>query len=289
MVLESIITLRDVEKRPELIIITAMLSVSVAILIATFAFNASTSMLWIAFTTIAMMPLMVRMFQVMEKREVTEKPDTMNFVERNVEIVRIYAFFFFGVIFATSVWFAILPPEVSNIVFAEQVTTVSGIKALGESMTGQFTGTALIPGDLVHNATFIFTNNMWVLGLVLLTSVIYGAGAIFVITWNASVIGVYIGRIMNELTVNFYQGQQYGKLLAFGHGWFITLGFLPHGLLELTAYTFGAIAGSLISAAIVQRKYRIKEFEIVFRDGVILLVLAAFLLGVGALVEAAAI
>ena len=47
-------------------------------------------------------------------------------------------------------------------------------------------------------ASEIFINNMGVLFLCIIFSFLYGAGAIFILTWNASVIAAAIGSFIVE-------------------------------------------------------------------------------------------
>ena len=44
----------------------------------------------------------------------------------------------------------------------------------------------------------IFLNNIRVLFLCIIFAFIYGAGAIFILTWNASIVGVAIGNLIRE-------------------------------------------------------------------------------------------
>ena len=99
-------------------------------------------------------------------------------------------------------------------------------------------------------------------------ALIFGAGAVFVIVWNASVLGVFIGS--------------YSKSL-----WeipIVGLSFLPHGIPEIGAYLLAGLAGGLISAAVLRKNPRAVTEAIVWDAGK-LLALAVILVFIGAVVE----
>ncbi|MBR9706835.1 MAG: stage II sporulation protein M [Candidatus Diapherotrites archaeon] len=285
MVLESILQPDDVDNRPELVVIMALVATSIALLLTGIAFSSESSMLWIAFVTIALMPFMVAFFKKEEFEAVSYDKET-TFMERNSDVLKLYYLFFFGIIFATALWYAMLPQDTITDLFGEQLKTVKSVQDLSNSMTGQFLGLGNV---FDKNTVLIFENNLWVLILILITSFIYGAGALFIITWNASVIGVFIGDTIRQLYTVVYSGAEYGGLLAFGHGFYASLGFLPHGILELAAYSLAAVAGSILSAAIVRKKHLKNEFKIVTKDALVLIAIAILLVALGAFVEALAI
>jgi uncharacterized membrane protein SpoIIM required for sporulation len=144
-------------------------------------------------------------------------------------------------------------------------------------------------GDFWSVFNCIFGNNSFVLGLAVLFSFAYGAGAIFLIAWNASVIGVIIGTDMLALYSSYAGLGVLGLVLAYLHGLVNAIGFLPHGIFELSAYFIGSIAGGIISVALTRKKYGAKDFELIAKDTLILLFLAYFLLFIGAMIEADAL
>jgi uncharacterized membrane protein SpoIIM required for sporulation len=93
----------------------------------------------------------------------------------------------------------------------------------------------------------ILLNNLKVLFLVLLLSFIYGMGSVLIITWNASVLGVFVGS--------------FGKFVNF-------LSFIPHTALEFIGFFFGAMAGGLLSMAFDESrtKFRSNKFYQAIND-----------------------
>jgi len=179
-----------------------------------------------------------------------------NCLSMHKDILVVYAAFFLGVILSLSLIFIILPGPIVEQVFKDQVTEIN-----------------LIRGNFAEFGTFqrIIINNIGVLMLSFMFSFLFGAGAIFILSWNASVLSAAIGMAANSL------GGAYTFPLA-------ALIFFPHGSLEIVAYFIGAIAGGLISAAIT--KPRSGHFWEVLKDSSIFMVVALILLFVGGVVEA---
>ena len=125
--------------------------------------------------------------------------------------------------------------------------------------------------------------------LAIILSFVYGAGAIFLIAWNASIIGVVIGKdilliaatITGFGSLNF--AAAYFPALVYG------LRFLPHGLPEVVGYFVGAVAGGIISVAITKKKYATHEFANISKDALIMAGIAVLLLFIAAVIEAAII
>jgi hypothetical protein len=244
-------------------------------------------LLAIALTTIALMPLFYLFFVKEEREEVLRvHTSAATFLGRNFELIKVFAWLFVGIALAYAFWFVFLPEKESiaclnnenlcfniptkSAVFKDQRQTLQGIQQLRDTLTGK----AIIEQGICGKEFFcwfrvIFSNNLSVLFLAVLFSFIYSAGAaIFLLGWNASVVGVSIGQ-------SFLQAE-----------FFRFLGLLPHGIPELMGYFLGAISGGLISVALSKRKYYTHEFERIAMDSFILLLLAGFSLLIGGVIEA---
>ena len=285
MVLEAIVSRKELMKHPLMMLFLAILCSSAGLWLAYYTFPASSSILGIAFVTIALVPTMHAIFVKEEAIEAESESWTPNFIERHLTVVKIYAWFFIGLIISYAFWYAFLPVDVRENIFSEQEKALSGIEKLKASMTGD---AVMKTGTCGENMfcwfELIFYNNAFVLLLAVLFSFVYGAGAIFLIGWNASVIGVVIGKdVLQAMAVsgNFAE--------AFAIGIFNGLGLLPHGIPEAAGYFFGAISGGIIGVAIIKEKHRTHEFKVIGKDALITIGIALLLLMVGALIEAAVI
>ena len=266
---------------------------STGIWLSYFVFPDSASVLSLAFVTMAFAPFIHRLF-VKETSQEEEKPGwSGSFIVRHFDLIEIYSIIFISIIISYVFWFAMLPsadcsttpswncwfPE-RNVIFSEQekvYKAITGASATGEiAVTGNAVGQneCKTPGksSLEGCTIFIFKNNSVVLGLAIIFSFIYGAGAVFLLGWNASVIGTFIGVEVVEK-----------HLIA---GISRAAGYLPHGIWEIGGYFVGSIAGGIITASLATRKYSEKQFETIAKDALLLILVAYFALLIGSLIEA---
>jgi len=284
MVLESISNLGGAEKHPFTLFFMAFIVTSIGIFVSAKTFPESASVLTIAFVAVAFMPIMHSLFAQEEKQEVDEKDMPFAFISTHFDVIHIYSWIFLGMIAAYSLWAVILP--ISNddcsglsCILPEKTVVFSEQNKVHSSLTGKVIG----ENECFNKETrsfgpcfeLIFLNNFWVMVLAILFSFIWGAGAIFLLGWNASVIGLFIG--MEVLTKSI----DAGIIRA--------ISYLPHGIPEIMAYFVAAIAGGIISAAISKKKFQPHEVRIVLVDTVLLLFLASITLFIAAFIETAAI
>jgi len=100
---------------------------------------------------------------------------------------------------------------------------------------------------------------------------IFGAGAIFILAWNASVISAAIGI--------FTKGQISGIPLGLGRYMFI------HGLPEIAAYFIAALAGGILSTAFIKHDTKSEKFWTIIQDSLNLVIIAIAILFLAALME----
>jgi uncharacterized membrane protein SpoIIM required for sporulation len=176
-------------------------------------------------------------------------------LKRHADILKVYAAFSAGIVIALSLAYVLLPEETSYKLFKDQIDTINAIR-----------------GKATFADTFqaIFLNNVGVMFLSFLLSFLFGAGAIFIISWNASVLAAAIGSLAKTI----------GGIKALPVA---VLPFLPHGSLEFLAFFIGAISGGLISMAVTRRKS--KNFWLIVFDSLKLLLISIFILGVAAFIE----
>ncbi len=254
MVLERLIGTREALKEPlKTFVLGAIISL-ISLFVSYTIFPESTGLFTVIITTIASVPLMNRVLRY-EEAESEKMMESHTFMERYSDIIFAYVAFFSGMILAMSLSFVILPENVANRVFDEQINEINIIR-------GKFDF-----GDKFFN---ILINNISVLMLSFLFSFLFGSGAIFILSWNASVLSAAIGLIAKAS----------GGVKAIPSAVMI---FIPHGSFEIGAYFIGAIAGGLISAAVTRRK-SIKFWPVV-QDSTKLLVISFIFLIIGGIIE----
>lgn len=257
MVLERLVSLKVAVKQPAwMFVIGGIISV-VCLLVSFLVFEESVGLLTNLLITIAMTPFMLNLIRYEEaKDEETVKSKTeLNFFHRHRDILKIYTAFFCGMIFSFSILYVILPESLSQKLFSDQINQITAIR-----------------GKMASIDTFfeIITNNIGVLLLSFLFSFLFGAGAIFILSWNASVLATAIGSLAKEI----------GGIRALP---IAVLPFFPHGSLEILAYFIGGIAGGLVSVAITRRKSL--GFWFVVKDSLMLMVVSIVMLIFAGLVE----
>jgi len=256
MVLERLISMRMALRQPMWMLVTGALVSAICMAISVFIFQTSVGMFTTLLITIAMTPFMVNLVRYEEDREEQSQDiEKMNFLQRHRDILKVYSAFFVGITLTMVAAYLILPQTLVESIFHDQTTEISAIR-----------------GNVAFVDTFqkILLNNFGVLFLAFLLSFLFGAGAVFILVWNASVLATAIGIAAKEI------GGVGGLPLAI----FV---FFPHGSLEILAYFIAGIAGGIISTVILRR--RSKKFWFVIEDSFQLMAIAGVLLVVAAVVE----
>ena len=132
----------------------------------------------------------------------------------------------------------------------------------------------------------IFLNNVKVMIFCILFSFIYGSGALFIITWNASVIGVAAGNFIRTQLTQFAQIVGYKKIAAYFY--VISLSWLRysiHGFPEVLAYVVAGVVGGIISVALMRHEFGTQKFERILLDTSDMILISVFILFVAAILE----
>jgi stage II sporulation protein M len=169
--------------------------------------------------------------------------------------------------FSVAFWYVLLPTSFHTNLFGVQSKTI-------EAINYQITGNSV---ESTQNLLKIFVNNLRVLMFCLLFALFYCFGSIFILTWNASVIGVAIG---NFIRVNLakYSGYFYVTHLA-------VFRYMTHGVFEILAYFVAGLAGGIISIAVTNHDFGTKKFEHILLDSIDMILLSVLLLVIAALIE----
>lgn len=218
----------------------------------------------IGLTACLLIPTLNALLQEEENIEIREKKfHIIQLFKDHYDIVKVYFFLFFGVFTA----YLIVP-----LVFGSHFT----INAFNDLLTiggflGAATAEATVTNTLLDNLIKIMLNNLLVIIIIMALSLIYGAGSIFYLTLNASVWGIVFG--MRVISHNHFDG-------------FVGLMYiLPHTLLEGFGYILVAIAGGVLSKAIIRETIGSKQFNHVFTDALFIFGLAVVFIIIGSAVE----
>jgi uncharacterized membrane protein SpoIIM required for sporulation len=276
MVLESMVVPDSWGKHPQRMLLIGFIYATVGIFLGLWVFGKYSSLAGIFLTTIPLVVVMYRAFNDEEEKDMRICKEYI-LIKEHMRVLALFLYLFLGIVGAYTFWFSAFPTELGLNAFSSQMDSIKAITA-GATPVGAATSQDIRFG-------MIIANNARVLAFCILFSFIYGAGAVFILVWNASVIGVAIGSVIRGAVGRLAQG---GGGVSFIHYLIAVPGgfaYLVHGLPEIASYFIGALAGGIISVAVVCHHYRSKEFRHVVFDAVDLTVLSFLTLILAALIE----
>jgi len=285
MVLEDIVTVRTAEQKPLNLLPIAFLYATLSMFLALWIFPSNAAIVAVFLTTLACMPLILNIFLFEKQKEEASR----NYVKELLssifpqitgrtsqdKLISLFVAIFLGLSFAVTFWFVLLPQTMLHDLFYLQLNTIRDINI-------SLSGSAVFQTFY----TAILANNLKVLAFSILFSFIYGAGAIFIIAWNASVIGVAMGDTIKRGLVSI--GSAVGVDSIAGYSSAISAGllrYLMHGIPEILAYFVGALAGSMISIAVLHHEYDSPQFQKTLQTTLGLIGFAVGLLVIAAFIE----
>ena len=278
MVLESLINPKKAEGKPWETFFIGIVYSSVAIFLSLWIFHDYTSLVMVFLTVLASVPLMYHTIQLEESKD-DEISNEMVLIKEHWKAISVFVFLFLGFLTSFTVWYTILPTETVTNVFDVQIKTIANINA---------GVTAVITGKGIYSNFFmsVLSNNVKVMIFCILFAFIFGAGAIFILTWNASVIAAAIGSFIRE-NISALAAQE-GWTNITGYFFIGSSGFLRyliHGIPEITAYFLAGLAGGIISVAVIRHDFGTEKFRKIVIDSLDLIILAFLVLFGAAIIE----
>ena len=267
--LESLISFKEITRRPYLmfawafamgsIAILISIQVSYRVIISSISFDPTGlfAVLFVILPSSYFITHLLKKEEMLEEEYIREHHERYFWVRHEKDIM-VLMFFFLGLTFAFAFWSFIMPDNL----FQVQIAKINQIKGI----TSGVTGAAISQGDLFSQ---ILLNNLQVMGFSLLFSFIFGAGVVFIVAWNASILGVYVGAKLSETV---------------WHIPLVTLGFLPHGIPEIAGFVTAGLAGGLLSAAFIRNRDS-AMLKIIIFDSVKIMGIAVSLIFLAAAIE----
>lgn len=266
MVLEIIINPAKATGKPwEMFFIGLVYSI-VGVALGYWVFRSYVSIVMVSFTAIAAIPFIHNALKSEEEEE--GKKNDKSLLQKHWRIVSMFTFLFIGYVVTFLSLFVLLPEQAVGEIFQAQVGAISEVR---NAVTGNF-----LAG--FRSFGMILLNNIKVLALCIVFSLVYGAGAVFIFSWNASVMGAAIGEairvgLRNNTSTTL---QIVSSSLA---------GYFVHGIPEMIAYFTAGIAGGILSMALVKEGYQSIAFQKAKDDSLNLIGFAIIMLFLAALVE----
>jgi uncharacterized membrane protein SpoIIM required for sporulation len=284
MVLEALINPEKAESTPSLMVLLGFFYTSIAMFLAYFIFKEYSSLFMVFLATIAAIPIIYRLMKLEEQKDLTDTTEAV-LLQEHAKALSSFMYLFLGATIAFLIWYVVLPPATISALFESQSSTISSING----RTTHLSGTSNATGNVVNSLdefSRIFFNNIKVLLFCILFSFLYGAGAIFILMWNASVIGTAIGNFIRTNIASL--ANQLGGVTIGAYFSVVSIGlfkYVIHGVPEILAYFVGALAGGIISIAIINHDVSTRKFEHILLDSADLLMLSMFILFIAALLE----
>ncbi len=276
MVLESILGVKTAEKTPFYVFLLGLLYASVAVFVSLWIFRSEASLIMVFFMVFACLPLMIKTLTFEAKKDYKAKYDD-NLPKMHIDALKIFMWLFFGFIIALSLWYIFLPSEITYDLFASQISTIKSIN--GESA---FTGNTTYWNFL----SIIILNNLKVLTLCILFSFFFGTGALFILSWNASVISTAIGNLVRTKLAEYATEVGFIKVALYFQVFSLAIiRYMTHGLFEILAYFVGGLAGGLISIAVINKHFEGDHFKTIMKDAIDLIILSLILVFIAGVIE----
>lgn len=283
MVMEFIFNPVKISKNPSIIFFEAIVLSLMSVFLSIFILPKDyVSVGILAFITIGSIPVFGKLFSYSSYLFNYSE----GFFTRHKKLFLQLIYFFLGVFCAFVFLFFLLGPNTKEIVFSTQMIEVEGVSNLRNSITGQVSQTQLA-NESNFNKVFklVLSNNFGVILRVAALSFFYGAGALFLIAWNASVLATVISsEIASNLGVVLTS--PLGIFQAIFQTFVSFIGYIPHGFPELLAYFIISFAGAMLARDLVKGLFTTEFRWKIIGDLLFMLALSIFLLVIGAIIEA---
>ncbi|MFH0875708.1 MAG: stage II sporulation protein M [archaeon] len=275
MVIESLINPFRAEQHPKRMFFIGFLYASVAIFLSLWIFNEQASMVLVFLITMAAVPLIYNTIKYEEKKDLSFLSEK-SILKEHGRALSFFLFLFIGITLACAFWYVVLPSEIIGPLFKAQTQTIIQVNS---NVTGFSIGSLGV-------FTKILFNNLKVLIFCILFSFLYGVGSIFILVWNASIIGVAIG---NTIRTELYAISQlaglsfisaYSKVISFG-----LFRYVIHGIPEILSYFVAGLAGGIISIAVIRHDFGTRSYEKILVDSSVLILLSLLLVVFSAFLE----
>lgn len=275
---EMLVNPAKAERKPWEMFFVGVFYASVSVLLVNWIFNKDIALreaggvLVVAFTVMFSIPFMFYMFRIEESRSSQENRTTFQLLKDHRMALWAFLWLFAGFVIGFSFWYILLPTTETSI---QQVKTYCAINQPGsdtcvDTLTSNKDVSSTAFATNKERMFLIFANNIYVLIFTLLFSVLFGAGVVFILAWNASVIAAAIA-IFTKSDLSYLP-------LAL-------LRYFVHGIPEIGSYFIAALAGGIISFAVIRRDIGTERFWKVLQDSLNLIILSVIILFISALIE----
>jgi len=250
-----------------------------------FSFIASAFSLWIfkqeaSLVMVFLVVLMTMPLMYFTLREEEEEDwiidDETNILKEHSKALEFLLFLFLGFVIGFALIYVMIPSGMVHSLFGVQLNTIENINS--NVISGKITA-----GDAF---VLILINNIKVLFFCLIFAFFFGAGSIFVLAWNASVISAAVGTYFRNGLVKYgLESAASNIFLSFQLFLAGIMRYMIHGVFEIAGYFAAALAGGIISMALVNHGVKSKGFKRIALDVSLLILVGLGLLVIGTIIE----
>ncbi|MGM5485341.1 MAG: stage II sporulation protein M [Nanobdellota archaeon] len=267
----------NMKEKPKFLVL-GMLYFGVALAFSFLLFDQSKGLFTVFFTVLAAVPFFYRTIEREEEFDIKHR-DEKNLLTYHSRTIGKFLMFFVGVMIAVIITVIILSPAQVQDTFDAQVNAIENINPTLAENLFSITGNSV---SGVESMFDIFLSNIGVLVACIVFSMIYGLGALYVITWNATVIGVAIAALFKTELAALSGFGFWSALSVLGSS---LLRFSLHALPEIIAFIIAGLAGGIISVAVIRHHLASEEGLRIMKDAFVLVGLSVGLLLIAAVIE----
>lgn len=279
--LESLINPKKAERKPWEMFFIGLVYASISLLLVHWFFSGDeilskySGIIVVTFCVMLSLPFMYFIIK-REEREDEEVDGFFGVWRVHKDAIYAFMWLFFGFLIAFSFWYIVLGD--GNLLNAQigtycSINSPSNINGcISEYMPGANVtiGTGAVTFSDPMKFVSILENNLLVMIFTLIFSLVFGAGAIFILAWNASVISASIGIFTRYSIID----------IPFG-----LARYMIHGFPEIAAYFIAALAGGIFGVGIARHGIRDRRFLKIVQHTIILILSAILLLVIAGLME----
>jgi uncharacterized membrane protein SpoIIM required for sporulation len=256
--LKVLFNIQSAERHPLEMMLIGFFYASISVLMSFFILPEYSSLVMVFFTVISCL-YVVQNAVIAEELKDRDFFSEKKILMSHARALKFLLFLFLGFVFAFTFWTIVLPVNAVSTSFNLQSSALSDIKFL--------------TGNVFSDSGFytILINNFKVAFISFFLALFYGAGAIFILVWNASVMGFVIG----DLARNTF-GLSSLPIIA-------SKSFL-HGILEMAAYFTSALAGGILFVSLIKEDL-VLNLKKILLDVALLIFISVSMLVIAALIE----
>jgi len=250
---------KKAERHPLEIFAIVIIYTSVSIFLSLWILPNHASLAMVFLSIISCLYLVQSTLIVEETKESSYKSESW-ILKEHAKTLWFFMIIFFGFLAAYIFWMLVLPNSMTSQIFEIQSSTFEEIR----SITGRVTSPEAF--------SIILSNNLRVLLLSMILALFYGAGSLFILAWNASLMGYIIGNLVRNSL----------GLISLPYAF---LKFFIHGIPEIMAYFTAALAGSILFIAVIRGDLKKDKLKKTLLDVTIITITSVGLLILAAAIE----